>query len=269
MRLIADRMKRIAKSITPEPLLRHIRPYLLQRWHARFEGQPPVNVFAAIYREGMWGRNPDHDFYSGDGSHEEYLIMPYIDAVGGFLRTLTSRPSVVDLGCGDFNVGSQVRPSCGRYIACDVVPDLIRRNRTKFSALQVDFRCIDIIEDDLPDGEVVFLRQVLQHLTNAQIVKIVQKLYSYKFLVLTEHIPVNSRFPPNRDISNGHCIRLLQGSGIVLTEPPFHLNIKSETVVCSLPEMIERRAGLVRTTLYELAPTSLVDSPKGMRTLRD
>jgi SAM-dependent methyltransferase len=269
MGLIADRMKTIAKSITPEPLLRQIRPYLLQRWDAKFERQPAVDVFAAVYREGKWGGNPDQDFYSGGGSHKEYLVIPYIDAVRGFLRTLTSRPSVVDLGCGDFNVGSQLRPSCGRYVACDVVPDLIRRNRTKFSGLQVDFRCIDIIEDDLPDGEVVFLRQVLQHLSNAQIVKIVQKLYSHKFLVLTEHIPAKSGFPPNLDKSNGHCIRLSQGSGIVLTEPPFDLNIRSEAVLCSVPETNEGRAGVVRTTLYELAPASLGDSPKELRTLGD
>jgi hypothetical protein len=48
----------------------------------------------------------------------------------------------------------------------------------------------------LPDGDIVFLRQVLQHLNNSQISRVVQKLYRYKFLVLTEHVPANPAFTP-------------------------------------------------------------------------
>jgi SAM-dependent methyltransferase len=169
-----------------------------------------------------------------------------------FLASLPSPPSVVDLGCGDFHVGAQLRPYCGRYVACDIVPALIERNKKEFAAGQVDFRCVNIIQDDLPDGDIVFLRQVLQHLNNAQILRVVQKLYRYKFLVLTEHLPAKTHFPPNRDKPTGGGTRLPQGSGVVLTQQPFLLRAKSESVLCSTPESIARPAGLVTTTLYEL-----------------
>jgi len=158
----------------------------------------------------------------------------------------------VDLGCGDFNVGGQLRPYCGSYVACDVVPALIRRNNDKFAGTKVDFRCIDIVEDDLPQGDIVFLRQVLQHLGNTQILRVVRKLYQYKFLVLTEHIPTSPAFLPNRDKATGGGIRLKQGSGVVLTEFPFLLRVKSESVICTTNESFAQYPGLIRTTLYEL-----------------
>jgi hypothetical protein len=66
-----------------------------------------------------------------------------------------------------------MRHYCGKYTACDVVPALISRNQIEFSHLNVDFRCLDITHDDLPGADVAVLRQVLQHLSNAQILKIV------------------------------------------------------------------------------------------------
>lgn len=97
--------------------------------------------------------------------------------MSSFLNAL-GKPDVVDLGCGDFKVGSQLRPWCGRYTACDVVPDLIAFNRTAFTQLDVDFRVLDMVEDPLPAGDVVFVRQVLQHLSNAAISKAIAKIAS-------------------------------------------------------------------------------------------
>jgi hypothetical protein len=179
-------------------------------------------------------------------------VLPYVGAAGRFLHSLPSPPSVVDLGCEDFNVGAQLRPYCGRYVACDVVPALIQRNKEMYAAVQVDFRCLDIIEDDLPDGDIAFLRQVPQHLNNAQISKVVQKLYRYKFLVLTEHVPTNRGFPPNRDKATGGGVRLSEGSGVVVTEPPFLLKAKSESVLCATNQSVAQHPGLIKTTLFEL-----------------
>ena len=252
MTSFASKLRSAVKLVTPSPLHRFAREYLSQRWDARYEGRPVEEIFSAIYRERKWGTKSDGDFSSGSGSHIPSVVLPYVNAVGRFLESLPCPPSVVDLGCGDFNVGKQLRSYCGRYVACDVVPALIQRNKDKFAGMQVDFRCIDIIEDDLPDGDIVCLRQVLQHLNNAQILRVVHKLYRYKFLVLTEHVPTNSGFPPNRDKATGGGIRLPQGSGVVLTEPPFLLRVKSESVICTTNQSLAQYPGLIRTTLYEL-----------------
>jgi hypothetical protein len=250
--VFVEKLKSTVRLAMPSPLRRVARDYLSRRWDAKYEGRPVGEVFSAIYEEGKWSTERHGDFSSGTGSHNPCVVLPYVHAVGRFLESLPYRPSVVDLGCGDFNVGRQLRSYCGQYVACDVVPALIRRNRAKFAGMEVDFRCIDIIEDDLPEGDVVFLRQVLQHLSNAQILKVVRKLYHHKFLVLTEHVPPNPAFTPNRDKTTGGRIRLPQGSGVVLTEPPFLLRVRSESVICTIDQSVAQYPGLIRTTLYEL-----------------
>lgn len=242
-------MKSAVRRATPRPVRRFVGEYLAQRWNARHEKMPVEEIFSAIYREQRWGKSGD--FSSGDGTHNPDVVQPYVEAVGKFLRSFPQPPSVVDLGCGDFHVGDQLRSGCGRYIACDVVPALIERNKEKFAAANVDFRCLNIIEDDLPEGDVVFLRQVLQHLDNSQILRVVEKLYRYKFLVLTEHIPAAANFPANRDKPTGGGTRLPENSGVVLTESPFLLKAKSRSVLCATRESIGRYPGLITTMLYQ------------------
>ncbi|WP_374333561.1 class I SAM-dependent methyltransferase, partial [Aestuariivirga sp.] len=138
---------------------------------------------------------------------------------------------------------------CGRYVACDVVPDLIAFNRNAYSHLDVDFRVLDMAEDALPEGDVVFVRQVLQHLGNAAIARAVAKIaVRYKYLVLTEHVPESADFAPNVDIVTGAGTRLQLGSGVVLTRAPFNLAAASERIICESPQL----GGVIRTTVYTL-----------------
>ena len=236
----------------PERWRRQIRLGLSKRWDAKFQSHPAEDVFAAVYKENKWGAHPQGDFYSGSGSHDPKIVLPYIEAVSSFLQSRPGLPSVVDLGCGDFNVGRQLRPYCEKYTACDVVPDLIWRNQMKFGDLDVDFRHLDITQGDLPHGDVAVLRQVLQHLSNGQILRIVPKLYRYSFLVLTEHLSDVGDFSPNLEKPTGAMVRVSSRSGIVLTRPPFDLRVKSEKLICSQTRAVGQHAGLITTMLYEL-----------------
>jgi SAM-dependent methyltransferase len=250
VRLLGE-LKRAVWRLMPRRVRSIAQEYILRRWHDKHKDLSIAEVFSSVYREGRWERSSDGDLSSGPGSNDPVLVQPYVRALAKFITSLPSQPSVVDLGCGDFNVGRHLRPFCANYVACDVVPFLISRNKEKFADLKVDFRCIDIIEDELPGGDVVFLRQVLQHLNNAQINKIIPKLYQYKFLVLTEHLPTEPDFPRNLDKQPGPEIRLRVGSGVVLTAPPFSFRAKSESVICTTQDLPTHR-GLLRTTLYEL-----------------
>jgi len=252
MASFVDKLKPAVKLVTPGPLLQFARDRLSRRWDAKYEGRPVEEIFSAIYRERRWGAGPEGDFFSGSGSRSSAVVSAYVNAVGEFLKSRPRPPSVADLGCGDFNVGKHLLPYCRRYVACDVVPALIDNNKVKFVGLPVDFRCIDIIEDDLPDGDIVFLRQVLQHLSNADILKVVQKLHRYRFLVLTEHVPVDPAFPTNLDKPTGGGIRLPLSSGVVITEAPFLLSVKSSSIICTIGQSHAQYPGLIRTTLYEL-----------------
>jgi hypothetical protein len=210
------------------------------------EGDSPADTFSRVYQGSHWGRRLGKKFYSGPGSHDPLIIGPYVASVSAFLREFPEPPDVVDLGCGDFHIGSNLRRDCGRYTACDVVPDLVKYNAARFSDRRVNFQCVDMVDDPLPPGEVAFIRQVLQHLSNAQIMKIVPKLRQYPVLVVTEHLPAVAGFTPNLDHEFGSGIRVKRNSGVVLTAPPFKLEVAEERELCC----VHAADGAIRTVAY-------------------
>jgi SAM-dependent methyltransferase len=244
--------KEYVKPLIPQPLLERLTEYRFRRINrqvdAAYSGENANEVFSNIYENGIWGRKPGTDFFSGGGSHDPELVEPYVKAVVVFLSSLSPKPSVVDLGCGDFNVGNQIRDYCGRYTACDVVPALINHNQKRFSDRDVDFRCLDAASDDLPEGDIVVLRQVLQHLSNDNISKVIRKLAKYRFLVLSESLPLQANFAPNLEKQTGPGMRVTNRSGVVVTEPPFSLSFIAEQHICSITNQATR----IQTTVYQL-----------------
>ncbi|PWI29534.1 SAM-dependent methyltransferase [Flavobacteriaceae bacterium LYZ1037] len=201
-----------------------------------------------IYDLKLWGGKA-HDFYSGIGSHDPKIINPYLDVVIEFLESKNKTLVVCDLGCGDFNIGKHLTKYTKKYIAIDIVEKLIVRNQKRYQEDNLEFLCLDIIKDNLPAGDCLIIRQVLQHLSNIDIQSFIKKIALYKYIILTEHIPLGT-FTPNKDIISGQGIRLKQHSGVILTESPFNLNIKDEK---SLGEhILENNKGRIVTTLYKL-----------------
>lgn len=209
---------------------------------------PTKAAMEQIYELNLWGTNGS-EFYSGSGSHDEKIIVPYIKAVNSFFKSFKEPLTVCDLGCGDFNVGKQLLTYVKEYIAVDIVFDLIERNKEKFKRENVHFVCSDISKDTLPKTDCVLIRQVLQHLSNDEVSRIVPKLKEYTYLILTEHLPEND-FIPNLDIISGQGIRLKKNSGINLLAAPFYLKVKEtqELVSITLPN----GKGKIVTYVYTL-----------------
>jgi hypothetical protein len=209
-------------------------------------------VFRNVYRNNLWGvASPENEspFYSGPGSSDPQIVDPYVDTVNRFFASIPQKKKAVDLGCGDFRVGSRVFDSFDTYTACDVVPELVDFNRWYWRHLPVKFEVVDLVKDKIPTGDVLILRQVLQHLSNDDITKFTQLIpRGFSYLLLTEHLPSENDFLANKDIISGKDIRLGSGSGVVLTQPPFNLKFKSEKILLSVPQF----GGSIVTTLYEL-----------------
>jgi len=208
-------------------------------------------IFDKIYKEGLWGVNSDGVSISGTGSHENKIIYPYIINIIDFL--LEKRPlNIVDLGCGDFHIGKYFTAYVNQYIACDVSKVVLERNKNKFSSLSnVDFRFLDLSKNDLPEGDVCFVRQVLQHLSNADILNFVNKVNlnkPYKYLIVTEHLPKDRNFDANLDLKSGRAIRLfVNKSGVVLHKPPFNLSFTKDSNMLD----VYQYGGVIKTVVYE------------------
>ena len=187
---------------------------------------PAKDVMNQIYEMNLWGGN-QFDFYSGIGSHDAKIIDPYLKVIIAFLESYNRSLIVCDLGCGDFNIGKHLTKYSKKYIAIDIVENLTKRNKNLYKDHNLEFYCLDIINDKLPSGDCIILRQVLQHLSNKDIEKVIKKITIYKYIILTEHIPLGN-FVSNKDIISGQGIRLKQNSGVNILEAPFNLKIKDQ-----------------------------------------
>jgi hypothetical protein len=209
-------------------------------------------IFTNVYQNKLWGAaslENESPFYSGPGSSDPQIVDPYVETVKRFFATLPTKKKAVDLGCGDFRVGSRIIDSFDSYTACDVVPELVDFNKNYWRHLPVEFLVVDLVKDEIPTGDVLILRQVLQHLSNDDISKFTQSIpRGFSYLLLTEHLPSENDFLANRDKVSGTDIRLGSGSGVVLTQPPFNMTFKSETTLLSVPQF----GGSIVTTLYVL-----------------
>tara|TARA_Y100000589_G_scaffold58116_1_gene48521 strand:- start:3350 stop:4018 length:669 start_codon:yes stop_codon:yes gene_type:complete len=208
---------------------------------------PTKEAMEQVYELNLWGG--DSDFYSGDGSYDDTIVKPYINSVLKFLNSFDHTFNIVDLGCGDFNIGSQLLNFSNNYIAIDIAESLITRNKKKFKSKKLSFHCLDIAKDILPKGDCAILRQVLQHLSNKEVQRIIPKLFKYKYVLLTEHIP-DGKFHPNIDIISGQGIRLKKNSGLDLFSPPFNLKVKKVTELVSVP--VKKWKGRIVTNLLEM-----------------
>jgi SAM-dependent methyltransferase len=209
---------------------------------------PTKDAMAQIYENNLWGGEKT-EFYSGLGSHHPETVRQYIIVVADFLMGLETPPVVCDLGCGDFNVGKELVKFSKKYIAVDIVPKLIAHNAKKFQAAKLEFHALDIAKDEIPSGDVAILRQVLQHLSNEEIKRVLEKLIPFKFVILTEHLPEED-FEPNKEMISGQGIRLKKQSGVNLSASPFFFKAKEEKELLSVPA--PGFPGLLVTTLYKL-----------------
>ena len=194
-----------------------------------------AELFGLIYRHKHWGGGADDDFYSGSVTHTPSMIEPFVAAVRTHLSAFATPPVVVDLGCGDFAAGRRFLDVAGHLHACDVVGELIARNRRLFTAPNLSFHLLDAVTDPLPPGDVVIVKQVFQHLGNDQVAAIVRKLSQYPLWIVTEYVPAG-RFAPNRDMRASGLTRLTLNSGIVLTEKPFRIRPKASEILCEVVE---------------------------------
>ncbi len=210
---------------------------------------PTKDAMEQIYKMKLWGGGNEFDFYSGIGSHHPSIKHPYIEVLTSFLMSFQNPLTVCDLGCGDFNIGKELVKHTKKYIAVDIVQALIARNREKFKEENLEFYCLDIAVDDLPSGDCALLRQVLQHLSNTEVQRILDKLANFNYVIITEHIPKGD-FVPNKEIISGQGTRLKKQSGINVLASPFNFKAKEEKQLLSV--VLEDDKGVIVTTCYKI-----------------
>jgi SAM-dependent methyltransferase len=249
--------KATSPAMSTMPLRQAIKrrlPMWLLRWNKRRKWEPIRQQYAAlkvedcfseIYRTKLWGEADGEAYCSGGGSDASFAV-PYVQQIQALVAKHKIQ-TVVDLGCGDFRVGRLICAQCDvRYVGVDVVPDLIAYNRSRFGGSQVEFRCANLIDDELPDGELCMIRQVLQHLSNAEISRVLAKCAKYQHVLVTEEVFTEPGSRPNLDIAHGPDNRASDNSGVFLDLPPFSFKT---TTILEIP--VPGDKSVIRTVLID------------------
>jgi hypothetical protein len=187
---------------------------------------PPQEAFTEIYERGLWGDRPGFD--SGPGSRERFTV-PYAEVVIEAVIRRYGLETLSDVGCGDFEVGRRFVPFLRQYIGLDVVPSLIALHQKQDSSDIASFRVLDATCERVPDADFCTIRQVLQHLSNREILAVLDNCKHIPYLVITEHLYVGPGSVPNKNIRHGMQTRSDKKSGVFLDLTPF--SRKTETIL--------------------------------------
>ena len=178
-------------------------------------------IFQTVYNRGVWGKDEASPFYSGLGSNgpaAEFYVEQMAALLSEHARELDRPLQVVDIGCGDFRIGKALveRVPELEYLGCDIVPELVAHNVRTYFSERVNFKTLDAVCDPLPEADVCLVRQVFQHLSNANIQCVLAGM-RYPVVYVTEGHPVRKRGSANPDKVVGPSVRLIgkPGRGVV------------------------------------------------------
>ena len=157
-----------------------------------------TDVFSDVYERDLWNGG------SGPGSAPENSEV-YRRFLQEFLDGFDYPVKVVDLGCGDWRIGELMDWSGVDYVGVDVVPEVIEANQRRDTPDNVSFECLDALTEELPGGDVLIVKDVLQHWPNADVLRLLDAAEErFTFTMVTND--VSSKSHPakvNSDIALG------------------------------------------------------------------
>ena len=173
-------------------------------------------AFTHIYNNAGWGKNSLGEAHSGPGSTVE-SSQEYIAFLQKFIREHTIR-TIVDVGCGDWEVMKHINLTGIRYIGIDVVQSVIEKNQQKYATPTIAFIHADATTFDLPVADLFLSKDVLQHIPNEDILLITAQFPKFRHCLVTNDINLKRPAKNNKPLLNRGGWHPLD-----LTQPPFNL----------------------------------------------
>lgn len=165
-------------------------------------------VFERIYTRGEWGGEG-----SGIGSAAE-TTLGWRNFLAGYLRARRIR-SVVDLGCGDWQIAKLIDWTGIDYLGIDCVPEVISTNEWCYGTASIRFVLDDITTCSIPPADLVIVKDVLQHWPNDTVAAFLERLAGRRALICND-----SSASANGDIELGGY------RPVDIAEPPFSAKAK-------------------------------------------
>jgi len=168
------------------------------------------DIFTDVYKNKKWQDN--YGTESGPGSSIE-CSKPYLDFLKEFCQKYNIK-SILDLGCGDFNLMKHFNFTGIYYLGIDIVDHIIIQNQQLHGTSNIKFKSESVI-DYLNDTHIdlILCKDLLQHLSKESIFRILN-IKNYKYALYTnDYSDVN-----NSDVEDGNY------SPIDLSKDPYNIN---------------------------------------------
>lgn len=171
--------------------------FLKNRFQKLVEKNGSKKIFEHIYEKNFWG---SEESVSGAGSTLEQTAE-----VRKILPALFKQydvKSFLDLPCGDFHWMQQVDLDGIEYVGADIVEKMIQMNQARYGSQKKTFKVINLLEDELPEADMMMCRDCFIHLSDNDIFKALGNIKKgkIKYLLTTSYVDRAT----NTDILTGH-----------------------------------------------------------------
>lgn len=193
-------LKKIIKNKFPK-LVDIYRKYYSTPLHKhkikkKYGSKKNKDIFSEIYEQNLWSNTFSR---SGNGSTLEQteVLRQELNLIFDELNI----KSMLDLPCGDFKWMQKTNLGNINYLGGDIVDKIIEENNTKYSRNSIQFKVIDIVNDNLPKVDLIFCRDLLVHLSFSDTFKAIEniKKSGSKYLATTTFPNIKK----NEDIVSG------------------------------------------------------------------
>jgi SAM-dependent methyltransferase len=183
----------------------------------RLRLKPRHKIFSYAYETRSWRSDE-----SGSGRGSELAATTEIRKRLPEILCRLDVKRMLDAPCGDWNWMRWVDLPVEQYIGIDIVPTVIKRNRSLYANERIRFDCGDLTKSPLPQVDFILCRDCLVHLSFADIAAVLRnfKTTGSKYLMTN----TDPRVSENADQFTGIPWRPLN-----LQLPPFNFPEPLET----------------------------------------
>lgn len=162
--------------------------------------------FNEIYEKAKWATfyYDCSNAYRGSSGYGSipHNAKPYLNFLKKFIIKNHIK-SVVDFGCGDWQLAREIDWHRVEYLGIDVVPSLIDHHNKYFKAQNIHFLEADGVHIELPKADLLICKDVLQHLPLKDIQIFLKQLSKFKYAILVDTVDLHNPSNNNREIDLG------------------------------------------------------------------
>lgn len=141
-------------------------------------------IFTKIYSRRKWGKNVPS---SGEGTSER-AVGQYLEFLKHVLSQHQEIRTILDIGHGDWEMWPEGFFQSYQYCGIDVVSELSNHLNLVHGNETTKFIGADFLETELPESDLLLIKDVLIHLSNRDIQRAIEIFPKYSYIVTVTDI---------------------------------------------------------------------------------